>query len=169
MAAVLLDARLQEAGIDARVFSAGLLEGGRPAWPDAAAVLGKRGLDLSEHVSTQLAPADVDDTDLVLGMAREHVREAVALDEAAYPRSFTLKELVRRGEASPRRNEPLEKWLEELSADRSPRDLLGASPDDDVADPIGGSLRKFRATADELDDLVSRLVGVAWPPSRRRA
>jgi len=101
----------------------------------------------------------------VLGMTREHVRDALALDEEAHSRSFTIKELVRRGEAAPRHDEPLEEWLVSLSSARSAGDLLGASTADDVADPTGRSRRAVRKTADLLDDLTARLVRVAWPRS----
>jgi len=163
MAAALLEARLREARIDAAVASAGLYEGGRPAWPEAVAVLRKRGLDLSTHLSARLDADVARAADLVLGMTREHVREVVALAPDAYPRTFTYKELVRRGEAMPRLGAPLLDWLADLSAQREPRDLLGAAAADDVEDPIGGTRRRFRATADELDDLAARLLAVAWP------
>jgi len=106
---------------------------------------------------------DVAGADLVLGMAREHVREAVVLEPAALERSFTLKDLVRRGELMPRRGGALGEWLAELAAERELRDLLGAAAIDDVNDPVGAPLAAFRETAAELDELASRLVGVAWP------
>jgi hypothetical protein len=41
---------------------------------------------------------------LRIGLEREHVQEAVLLDGSAWPRTFTLKEIVRRGEeVGPRR------------------------------------------------------------------
>jgi protein-tyrosine phosphatase len=163
MAAGLLARRLSEARVHAELRSAGVLEAGRPAWPEAAAVMAERGMPLDTHRSRMLEPRYVADADLVLGMAREHVREAVALDPSAFGRAFTLKELVRLGEASPRRGQPLEGWLEGLSAHREVTDLLGASEADDVEDPIGRPIRAFRDTADELDALVVRLQRVAWP------
>ena len=77
-------------------------------------------------------------------------------------RTFTLKDFVRRGEASPRRNEPLGEWLAALDADRSAKGLLGSALEDDVADPIGLPLRVYRQTVAELDDLAQRLVRVVW-------
>jgi protein-tyrosine-phosphatase len=98
-------------------------------------------------------------------MAREHVREAVLLDPSAWPRSFTFKEFVRRAETvgALRKGQALSDWLATVGAGRRREDLLGWSPDDDVADPIGGGPVEFRATGDELRDLVSRLVALVVP------
>lgn len=163
MAAALLGAKLAARGIDADVRSAGMLEGGRPAWPEAAATMTERGLDLTEHVSHEMTVPIVRDADLVLGMTREHAREAIALEPAAYTRVFTLKELVRVGERRPRALQPLDTWLAEAADQREVEDLLGANPADDVEDPIGGPLEAFRATATELNGLLDRLVAAAFP------
>jgi protein-tyrosine phosphatase len=100
--------------------------------------------------------------DLVLGMARQHVREVVLLDPAAWPYSFTLKELVRRGElAGPwARGQSLDEWLAKVAADRTHSEMLGASAADDVADPIGGPRSRFEATAAELSELMAALVSL---------
>ena len=164
MAAALLEAKLSDRGVDAAVRSAGTLEGGRPAWPEAATVMAERGLDLAGHTSRQMEPAIVRDADMVLGMTREHAREAIAMEPSAYLRVFTLKELIRVGETRPRSpGALLDSWLAEVAEQREVKDLLGADPTDDVADPIGGPLGAFRDTATELDSLLDRLVCVAFP------
>ena len=162
MAAALLAHRLDEASVSARVRSAGLLPGGRPAWPEAEAVMAERGIDISAHESRQLDRLHVAGADLVLGMTREHVREAVVLDPVAYSRAFTLKELARRSGVEPRGRRPLDVWLATLSADRDVEELLGSDPADDVDDPIGGPISAFRATADELDALIGRIARAGW-------
>jgi glycine hydroxymethyltransferase len=160
VAEVLLRHRLADLGVDVRVASAGLLRGGQPASEHGVALLAERGFDLSEHRSQALTPELLEGADLVLGMAREHVREAVVLVPTAFPRTFTLKELVRRGEAVGQRfpDEALEAWLERVDAGRTPADLMGSSPADDVADPIGHPRPVYERMVDELDDLVTRLV-----------
>ena len=40
-----------------------------------------------------------DGADLVLTMTREHLRHVVAMDPSAWPRTFTLKEFVRRAQS----------------------------------------------------------------------
>jgi len=124
--------------------------------------MAERGIDISAHESRQLDRMHVAGADLVLGMTREHVREAVALDPVVYDRAFTLKELARRGGVEPRGRRPLDAWLATLSADREVEDLLGSDPADDVGDPIGGPISAFRDTADELEALIARIVRAAW-------
>jgi len=162
MAAALLARRLDEASVPARVASAGLLPGGRPAWPEAEAVMAEWGIDISAHESRRLDRLHVAGADLVLGMTREHMREAVVLDPVVYDRAFTLKELARRGGSEPRGRRSLDAWLATLSANREVEELLGSDPADDVEDPIGGPMAAFRDTADELDALVVRILRAAW-------
>jgi protein-tyrosine phosphatase len=160
MAAALMSRRLNAAGVAAVVSSAGLLSDGRPATEPGVAVMAERGIDTSTHRSRRLRPDIAREADLVVGMARSHVREAVAAVPDLWGRAFTLKEIVRRGEliGGRARDEPIEAWLARLHAGRRLRDLLGESAEDDVADPIGGPLRAYERTAVELDDLTERLV-----------
>jgi protein-tyrosine phosphatase len=159
MAAALLGRRLDEAGVKAVVSSAGLLFDGKPATDHGQAVMAGRGLDTSGHRSRKLQRDIVTGADLLIGMARTHVREAVALEPDVWKRAFTLKEIVRRGEEGGGRapGEPLEDWLGRLHAGRRLPDLLGDSDADDVADPIGGPRKAYERTAGELDDLTARL------------
>jgi protein-tyrosine phosphatase len=159
MAEVLLRDRLDGLGVDARVSSAGLLQSGQPASAHGVDILRGRGLDMTTHRSRTMTREILSSADLLLGMAREHVREAVVLDPGLWPRTFTLKELVRRGEMTgPRRpGEPLRDWLARVGQGRRVADLTGSSPDDDVADPIGGPRKAYERTAEELDDLTARL------------
>lgn len=125
--------------------------------------MAKRGFDLSSHQSRRLEDRHVATADLIVGMTREHVREAVVLDPTAWSRAFTLKELVRRARRRPRGDEPLDQWLAALASDREAEDLLGTSEADDVADPIGLDRHAYEETADELDRLTAALVALAWP------
>ena len=164
MAEAFLRHRLDEIGAAARVHSAGLLDAGRPASADGVHVLEALGLDTSGHRSRRMTAEMVARADLVLCMAREHLREAVLLVPDAWPRSFTLKELVRRGdETGPRApGQPFDEWLAKLHAGRNRAELVGRSPDDDVADPIGGGRRAHERTATELTELIDRLVELGW-------
>jgi len=159
MAAALLRRYLDEAGVTATIGSAGLLPGGASAVAEATAELAARDLDLTGHRSRQLDAAQITTATLVIGMTREHVREVLVLDPNARDRAFTLKELVRRGEAvtPPAPEVPVASWLATLAASRTRDDLLGWSATDDVADPVGGPRRGFRRAAAELDDLTQRL------------
>jgi protein-tyrosine-phosphatase len=165
MAEALLRHRLQERGVDARVHSAGLRLVGEPASAHGTDVLGERGLDLSSHRSRIVNRELLEDSDLVLTMAREHLREAILALPDIWTRAFTLKELVRRGELIGPRGpgESLEAWLARAHSGRNRSDLLGSSVDDDVPDPIGSGRSAYVKTADELTDLMDRLVDLAWP------
>jgi protein-tyrosine phosphatase len=159
MAAALLGRRLEEAGVKAVVTSAGMLFDGKPATDHGQAVMADRGLDTSGHRSRRLRRELVAGPDIVIGMARSHVREAVALAPEVWTRAFTLKEIVRRGEERGGRapGESVDVWLARLHAGRRLPDLLGESDADDVADPIGGPRRSYERTAEELDELTARL------------
>jgi protein-tyrosine phosphatase len=167
MAEAFLRSRVDRWGLDVTVASAGFLDGGVAPPPEAVAAVAPFGVDTSAHRSRRCTAADVDGADVVLGMARSHVREAVVLDAAAWSRAFTLKELVRRGDGfGPRRADvELDRWLGRLAEGRQRSDVLGSSDTDDVADPIGGPQAAFDATARELATLVDRLVALVWPPT----
>ena len=160
MAETLLRHRLSGMGVQAKVASAGLLRPDQPASAHGVDILRGRGLDMSAHRSHRMTADLLRSCDLILAMAREHVREAVVLDSTLWVRTFTLKELVRRGEAiGPRRHdEALTDWLARAAMGRRIADLSGSSPADDVADPYGGPRSAYERMAAELDDLVDRLV-----------
>jgi protein-tyrosine phosphatase len=143
------------------------MEDGRAATDDGVEVMAARGVDTSGHVSRRLTPEMLTTADVIIGMAREHVREAVLLIPDCWSRTFTLKELVRRGEEAGRRSpdQPLTEWLDKVHAGRTRSDLLGISADDDVADPIGQRRAVYEKTADELDDLTRRLATLLWGPA----
>ena len=165
MAAALLRSALATRGVDATVSSAGLFRGGVPASPGSVKAMARRGLDLDEHRSRTVTTDLLGHADLVLGMARLHIREAVLAVPDVWPHAFTLKELVRRGAGAGRRppEEPLETWLARVHEGRRRADLIGDDPADDVADPVGGPDRLYLETADELEELVGRLVDLAFP------
>lgn len=164
MAQALLVQKLAEVGAAGSVRSAGLLREGEPPPPEVISVMAARRLDVTAHRSHVVSVGDLSASDLVLAMAREHVRHAVVTAPEAWPRAFTLKELVRRGqETGPRRpDQSLASWLARIHDGRDRSALLGDSPADDVADPIGGPLQAYATTADLLDQLVGQLVELCW-------
>jgi protein-tyrosine phosphatase len=164
MAQALLQRRVGSHAHEVAVASAGLLEAGQPAAPGTLRLLEQIRIDGRSHMSRTLNPEHIRRSDLVLGMERRHVQEAALMVPDAFPRLFTLKELVRRGSAmGPRHRETLEQWLTRANAGRSPRDLLGADPGDDIADPYGGDEHDYARTFHELDRLVTQLVELIWP------
>ena len=165
LAAAMLRAALEQRGVALPVSSAGLVGDQQPVTEETSDVAQAFGLDLGAHESRRLETGLVRDAALVIGMERRHVREAVVLDPAAWPHTFTLKELVRRGEATGKRatGEALDDWLARVHEGRQRSELLGASLEDDVIDPTGSAFTDHDATARELLDLVGRFVRLAWP------
>jgi protein-tyrosine phosphatase len=167
MAEVLLADELGRRGVEAAVHSAGLLEDGRPASEHSVTLMAERGLDLSAHASRVMTPTMLEGADLILGMERRHIREAAVLVPACWRRAFTLRELARLVTAAGPRPVaiPLGDWLDTLVAGRTPAAHLGESADDEVADPIGRSLRTYRKCAEALDELGATVVAHLWPPA----
>jgi protein-tyrosine-phosphatase len=101
----------------------------------------------------------------VLGMAREHVREIIAISPGAWPKTFALKDFVRRAEKiGPRgRHQRVSDWLDSVGADRDRYDVLGMDPADDVPDPFGQRPRVWDRVIDEINDLVSRTIPTLVP------
>ncbi len=171
MAEALLRERLARRGVAAgpegggiNVHSAGLLDSGNSASENGVVVLKSRGIDMAPHRSTNLTPALVESTDLLLGMARLHVRESVVMRPAVFPKAFTLKEIVRRGEDLGARSsgQSVEEWLAKVHAGRSHADLLGEADADDIFDPIGSSRSVYEKTATEIEGLIDRLVALLF-------
>ena len=164
MAESLLGQRLAAAGLPVPVSSGGLLGDGAPPPPEVLSALAAYGLDAAAHRARGLSADDLAGADLVLAMAREHLRHAVVALPGVWPRAFTLKELVRRGQQiGPRlAGQPLADWVRRAHQGRDRSALLGASPDDDVADPTGGPPWQYQLTAAELNHLLAQLVELAW-------
>lgn len=160
----LLSARLAALGAPVPVHSAGISGISAPPPPEAVAALAARGHDISGHRGRTVQPGDLAAAELILGMTREHVRHVVVLAPAAWPRTFTLRELVRRGQqAGPRMpGEPLARWLDRAGHGRDHRDLLGSSAEDDIADPYGGPAQQYELTAALLDQLTRELADLGW-------
>ena len=174
MAAALLGRRLDEAGVKAVVSSAGLLFDGKPATDHGQAVMAEPG---ARHVGAplpaSLRPELVAGADLVIGMARSHVREAVALSGRRLGAGVHAEgdRPAGRGAGRAGAGRAARAWLARLrDAGRRPPQTCSATSDaDDVADPIGGPRRSYERTAEELDDLTARLArllgGAESPPA----
>ena len=168
MAVGFFNHRSSELGLDDHATSVGLWRNGEPATTHGVSVMAGLGIDTSHHRSRVLDATDLDAPDLIIGLAREHVREAVVLDTSVLERTFTLKELVRLAEEPGGARlvgvgESVRAWALRLSGGRRPSDLLGQHPEDDVADPIGRSRRAYEDTATEIGDLIDRMLRVMHP------
>jgi protein-tyrosine-phosphatase len=169
MAAALLGQRLSVGGAPVVVRSAGLLTGGQPPPAEVVAVMAGYGIEVADFCSSQVRAKDLARADLVLAMAREHLRDAIVLDPGAWARAFTLRELVRRGVATGPRGagQSLADWLARVHDGRKYADLLGQSATDDVADPMGGPRKGYARTAGDLDHLTGQLAELCWAAAPR--
>lgn len=168
MAAALLQKRCDELKVDAHVQSAGTrATSGMPPTDEAIAAVAALDCDVAGHRSRTLDPADIAAADVIVTMAREHVRDLVVKHRDAWTRTFTLREVVRRADEIGARDEgneeSLRAWAGRLGALRSTASLLDESQDDDIPDPIGRPASFYADTAATLDDLITRFVRAAWP------
>ena len=172
MAEVLLRRHLEQAGVEATVSSAGLYEGGVPATDHGVATMADRGLDLSAHRSRQVDADMLRRADLVIAMARQHVREAAVLVPDALAKTFTLKELARGAARGRARAVPTSR-----STAGSPGSPPPASPGRSSASATttsstwptrsGCGRRDYEITADLLDRLLGEVVDLAFPVRAR--
>jgi protein-tyrosine phosphatase len=148
-----------------------MLTADEPAMADGVAVMAARGLDLTNHRSRRLTAPMIAGADLVIGMARRHVAEVCMLVPDVWPRAFTLKELVRRGEeVGPRRaDQDVDAWLAAVHDGRSRRDLVGEDATDDIDDPVGRPRAVYEEKAAEIDGLLERLATLLWSETRQPA
>ncbi len=167
VAEAILRGKLADRGSDGDVVvsSAGLMEAGAPASAPVVDAARRRGGDLGAHRSRRLTATLVDQSDVVICLAREHARAVVELCEEAGGRTFTLKELVRHVEAlgPRRRGQALTDYLARHAAPRVRPGGGGPCGDDDVADPYGRPISALGETADEISELLDRLVSHLWP------
>ena len=156
---------LRAAGIPAIVRSAGTMATELAVDERMVEAGYEIGVDISTHRPRRLTRALMDDEgrDLIIGLSREHLREIVALDDDAWRRTFTLKEIVRRCEMHRRDlDDDPEAWTEVLAENRDLRQLLGDDPTDDVTDPYRKSLELHREVAGEINGLCRRTVATLF-------
>lgn len=161
----LLRRHLAKAGHDVVVRSAGVIGGRLDVHPLTVAAAQMGGIDLTAHRSRLLTREllATDGADLVIAMTREHVIQIVGLDNTTWPRTFTLKDLVRRATAARAAGEPgdWKSWLETLGADRHASELTDSDPADDVRDAYGLPSAVHLAMTAELNALTQQLAAVA--------
>jgi protein-tyrosine phosphatase len=170
-AASFLRQKMGDAGSEVTVHSAGTMEAGvgtpRALLSEARAL----GIDLVDHLPRVVDPDMIRAADLVVGLTRQHLRETVTAVPSSFPKTFTLREIVRRGVHTGPRSaaEGLGVWLTRLHEGRRRTDLMGESPDDDIADPIGGTPDDYRKMLTDVSRLTETLHDLAWSTATLRA
>jgi protein-tyrosine-phosphatase len=154
LAAALLTVETE--GLAVEISSLGTLDlGPEPALPEAVAIAGELGLDLSDHRAHSIRAGELRGHDLVVGFERKHVVASVVDGGAAVERTFTLPELTALlGEAAAPYAAPARI---RRAHERRPPDFRTA-PLAELRDPLGLSAPEQREIARELETLVERLV-----------
>ena len=164
MMAALLQQHADAVGLYARVLSAGLHGGGKPATDRTVRMLAARGLDVSTHRSTRLEARYVGYADLVVCAEHGHVVSICGVHAGAFAKTFTLPEIVELGESvGPRRRAPISRWLGQVGDKRvDPVDYLDQPGPavGEIDDPTGSAPAAWNATFDDLDQLTRRLASV---------
>jgi len=152
LAAALLEAE----GLPVEVASLGTLDlGPEPALPEAVAVAGELGLDLSGHRAHTIRSGELRDLDLVVGFERKHVVASVVDGGAAIERTFTLPELV---ELLGGAHDPASSARARIAGAHAQRPPgFRDQPLPEVRDPLGLSAAEQREIAVELEALVQDL------------
>ncbi|MGH2729495.1 MAG: hypothetical protein ACRDJI_02680 [Actinomycetota bacterium] len=149
-------------GLPVKVESAGVLElGPTPVLPEVQRVAAFMGLDVAEHRARHFNSVDLSSADLVLGLERWHVANAVVEGGAPHEKAFTLREfvlLLAEAEA-PEGTDPAERAraLVQSAHEIRVRDRAFV-PGLDIKDPSGGPRRAYVRTAAEIYELCRRVI-----------
>jgi len=170
MAEVLLRARLATVAPDVVVGSAGALFDGRPAERNAVRAVARQGIDLSGHRSQIMSLELLEGASVVIGMERRHVVAVADLSADLFARTFTLPELIRSIDVVGLRPDGMDlgTWVERAGSLRTLDGYGLPDPSSEIADPMGGTARAFRACADAVDGLLATFVSLAWPTPEPR-
>ena len=131
-----------------------LEQGGAPALPGAVRAAVAFGIDLSEHRARTLRAGDLAGAQLAIGFEPAHVAVAIATGGITSDRAFLLAELADVVELDVLPWPPGSDDLESRVAHANARRFAGARLPRAVADPVGGSDRRFQQTYEEIDRMV---------------
>ena len=150
------------AGLANLTQSGGFSEkGGEEPTDNTVRYLAARGIDVSGYRSHWMTDQSIRKAHLVVTAEKAHVVAIAGRWPDAFGYTFTLPELVERGEAVGGRNgRPLRDWLAEVNRGRpAALDYLDSTVGE-IDDPTGRSPATWRASFDRVDDLAARLVGL---------
>jgi protein-tyrosine phosphatase len=150
-----------------QVDSAGTnIPGPWPLHEHAATVLAGRLGEVAPHTSQPLSSAVIGASDLILTASRRQRGIVVKAVPAAIGRTFTIRQFARLSDAvtaPPPMSAPDDptgqgRWL--VTAAKLARSSLQPVPgaDEDLPDPMGGSLADFETCADRLQDAIDRIL-----------
>jgi protein-tyrosine phosphatase len=159
----LLESRSRDLGVPISVGSAGSwAQRGNRATSNAILAAREMGLEIEEHRARPLRDHLVRESDLILGLAREHRDEVLDMVPEATPKTFTLKELALLLEALPPARVHADRDVAVARIADAHR-LRGGSDrtmvrDPDVRDPIGSALFAYRDVAWDIESAVDAVL-----------
>jgi len=145
-------------GLAANTSSFGFGAKGEPPTGNTVRLLAARGLDVSEHRSRHATTDEVLGAHLIVTAERGHVVSIAGRWPASFVHTFTLPELVERGEAvGARGDQTIAEWLRTINEGRpTALDYLEAEIAE-IADPTGQSPSVWTSSFNDIDDLTRRL------------
>lgn len=159
LAAALLARDLDRAGIAAAVESVGLAAPmGRPTDRKLRRVAAELDVDVGEHLSAPITREHLRWAELILTMTGEQTAQVRTLDPQTEQRSVTLRAAAWRARLLARQDVTFGDWVGLLTSDVPAAERAKHDAAYDIADPIGGPLRAYRAMGDEVRHLVRTLV-----------
>lgn len=129
----------------------------------AGRVLGEHGISAEQFRSRRLSADLVAASDLILTAERSHRREVTAIDPRAAGRTFTIKQFARLVDTEPQATDGAT-----LLERARQRQGIVVGDDDDIADPVGRSVRRVRRCAGELLAAMSAFAAVVDLPEAGR-
>jgi protein-tyrosine phosphatase len=144
---VMAGAMLGHIDAELRITTAGthVIEGQPMSWRTRDA-MGALGYQAPKHRSRQLTDVHVEDADLVVALAVEHVTYVRRAHPEAAWRTGTLRRLVRDLPGGPA---PLAERVRSLALDTVDLEMW-----EDVVDPAGGEIEDYEACAKEVESLI---------------
>lgn len=145
----MLEESITQGNLAISVSSAGTRAlNGMPMRPESQRVLREHGLATGEFRSRMLTPAMVADSDLILGMSREHRAFSRQLVPARWKRMYALREIAMSPSVVPAGSRVGSRAVDPTDAGL------------DIADPIGKSAAEFDAVARQI--AVSVHASMSW-------
>jgi protein-tyrosine phosphatase len=157
--ACLLGEHLAARRVGSLIESTGTRGGGQPPTAETVRLLRDRGVDVTDHRSSAIDGDLVERAELIVSAERAHVMHVAGRWPDAFARTWTLPELVQRGEAVGARNgRSLDGWLAAVGEGRASGLDYTTAPDVlEIADPTGRAPAVWKSSFAEIDDLCRRL------------
>ena len=154
----LLDELVNKGRLSAVVRTAGFSDGGESPTDNTVRFLASRDIDVKDYLSHWMSDSGIAGANLIITSEHQHVVAIAGRWPDAFEYTFTLPELVERGEAvGPRGEKAMESWLAEVNVGRpNPLDYLDVVVGE-VDDPTGRAPAAWQACFAQLDDLTARL------------